>query len=216
MDTLNKIYRECSLKYSFIYPRYVSKCHPRDTTPDDENFTGKYKFPEDFVFENRTDELWYQRSKLQNGIIVPDNIEYDKKPNEYFFIKEISAEVFKNPVLNETEFYLNNLLDDQACLVKRSCGSWYGNTNTNERIKTMASVEIDGVKYTVSIKRIWGFEPDNVTSPDDLSSGVINGFSKRTYTLFVKHDDETDKDYYYPTVNNKILTNNQIKTIIRK
>lgn len=216
MNNLFDLYKECSLKYYFVYPRYISNCHPREITSEDVNFDGKYVYPEDYEFVNRTDELWYQKSKLKNGMIISDNDLIIKKiSNNTEVINYISdTETYFNPVKNEKTYYLNNLIDDPAALTKRSCGYWIGNTNTSERYQVMKPVTIDNVEYTVTIKRIWGFEPDLAESYDDISNGIINGFSKKKYTLFMTHDDINNMDVYIPTVKNKLLTSEMIKTII--
>ena len=70
----------------------------------------------------------------------------------------------------------------------------------------------DSEEYTVSLKRIWGFEPDKAESSSDISKGIIDGFSKKYYSVLVKKDGE--KDVYIPTVNGTPLTDTQIANII--
>lgn len=226
MDKIFSFYKECPLKYSFIYPRYISECYPRDVLETDENFTGHYIFPDDFEFINRTDELWHQKSKFKDGMIVPDNdLKVMKTENDNEVLNYISnSETYiHDNEPTETSHYLNNLLNDKACLIKRSCGYWIGNTNTKERYQEMKPFKLEGLEsgseyegkdFTVTMKKIYGFEPDLVSSVNDLSSGYVEGFSKKEYTLFVLLNSNGEVSSYIPTIGNELLTSSQIEQII--
>ena len=216
------IYKECSLYQNLVYPRYVS---------DIQNFS----FIPGVVYEDccivihREDELWYQKDKLAQMIVADNDLKIFDADDNIVYIADVETYISNSG--EEKVFYLNELLDDTACWIHRACGTWIGNTNTQERITEMKSTNVktswhvkegsdpeeytnivDAQEYTVALKRIWGFEPDKAESSSDISKGIIDGFSKKYYSVLVKKDN--DKDVYIPTVDGTPLTDTQIANII--
>ena len=186
--------KECPLFYNLVYPRYFSD-------------TVDFRFIPECVFElsddgiidiNRESELYWQLSKFNKDCLVVSKIN-----NICGFVSY------------DDSFILNidYLLDDSDCFIRLSCGTWIGNTNYKERVTDMKPVKIEDKTYTLSIKRIWGFEPDLVENPEDITTGIIDGFSKKKYNVFVLKNDN-DEEEYIPTLFGKLMTSSQIEEII--
>lgn len=202
-------FKECPLYYNLVYPRYISELSDFNfipVPPEDTEYTGG------FVKIDREDELWWQASTYnKDGLVVP--------------LFNFSESFISNDG-TETVYYINQLLDDEQCFIHRSCNTWYGNTNRNERVVDMKPCKIveqwnvdppsyprDSSDYTVSLKRIWGFEPDKAESSSDISKGIIDGFSKKKYSVLI-YKDGNNEDVFIPTVNGTPLTDIQISDII--
>jgi len=193
-----EIYKECSLYKSFIYQRYVSELADFYFKP---NYGDTPVYTDSFIVIHKEDELWWQESTFNsNGFIIP----------VYKF-----SECYISNNGNDKVFYINYLLDDDEAFIHTSCGTWIGNTNTKERITAMKSSSLGGKEYTLALKRIWGFEPDLAESATSVSKGIINGFSKKKYSVLV-YTDSNDDVYYIPTVKGVPLDDSKITQIIEE
>lgn len=215
------IYRESTIYENFVYPRYVSELDGFKFKPIYKPYDFDVDYAESFLAHHREDELWYQKDKLAQMIVADNDLAIKDADDKLVYIADCETYI---PTAEDTDnvYYLNELLDDEACWIHMACGTWIGNTNRNERITEMKSTDVneswhsetiaDSEEYTVSLKRIWGFEPDKAESSSDISKGIIDGFSKKYYSVLVKKDGE--KNVYIPTVNGTPLTDTQIANII--
>lgn len=200
-----KQFKECSLYQNFVYPRYISELPDFPFKPvfnaDDETYL------DGFIKIDKEDELWWQSSTFNfDGVIVPTFTPYES------YISNDKT---------QKEYYINNLLDDTECFIHRSCGTWIGNTNTEERIKEKTSVDLvsntddhtrDLEDVTFADKKIWGFDPDKATL-DDLSEGLIDGFTQKSYTVVVAKD-SSENTIYLPIVEGVPLKESEVESII--
>lgn len=208
---MNNIYYESSLFTNFIYPRYFSELQRFSFIPN-------VVYDESYIAINKDDELWAQFSKYDNNLnmIVPDNdVPVKNTQGNILYISQTPHYFSKKVDGGGNHFivyYLDKLLNSEEVFVRLSCGTYIGNTNTNERIQQQKPVDVsnDLKNATLDYKRIWGFEPDNVI--DSIEDGIIDGFSKKKYAVFIIT--ENSKTKYIPTVKGAPLTDNDIQTIV--
>lgn len=208
---MNNIYHETTLFTSFVYPRYFNEIQRFSFIPN-------VVYTPCYIDVDREDELWFQYSKYDSdlNLVIPDNNvvvvnasgeEVYNSQTPHYYSKKLDGG--GNPYI---VYYLNDLLDDEQCFIRFSCGTYIGNTNTKERIvpqkTTNPSEEFKNV--TLAYKRIWGFEPDKAS--DSIEEGIIDGYSKKKYAVFIKVEDSKTK--YIPTVNGIPITDNDILTIV--
>lgn len=196
------IYKESTLYQNFIYPRYISEMTELSPLSMQED---------PIVPIEREDELWWQKSKLENGLSVKDSTVDVMSSNDT--INYVSHKIDTYFREEKETHVLDDLLDDKQCMILFACGTYYGNTNTDSRIKKEIPSVIENTEYTLALKRIWGFEPEMASSYEDISDGLINGFSKKYYTILVTKDSD-DNIIYLPTVKGKPLSEAQIETIV--
>lgn len=200
---LKNIYIESTTYQNLIYPRYKSDIQ-------DFSFIPGFEYENCFIAYNRENELWWQKDKKAEMIIADNDLAVFNESDNLVYIADVetyisnSGDVFSH--------YLNQLLDDEPYFIHMASGTWIGNTNQKERITKMKPSLIDGEEATLTIKKIWGFEPDNATQ-DDLTTGIIDGFSKKSYIIIVTKD-SNDKVIYVPSVEGTPLSEDQIKSII--
>lgn len=208
---MNNIYYDSSLFTNFIYPRYFSEIQRFSFIPN-------VIYNDPYIAINKEDELWAQFSKYDYNlnIIIPDNdVSVKNAQGEQIYVSQ-TPHYFSRKVdgggNHYIVYYLNELLNDEEVFVRLSCGTYIGNTNTDERIQQQTPVDVsnDIKEATLAFKRIWGFEPDNAV--DSIEDGVINGFSKKKYAVFIVT--ENSKTKYIPTVNGTPLTDNDMQTIV--
>lgn len=200
----DNIYREATLYENLVYPRYISEIQ-------DFSFIPNFEYEDCYIAHHLEDELWWQKDKLSEMIVADNDLVIKDASGNKVYIADVETYIPNSGGNNV--YYLNQLLDDEACFIHRACGTWIGNTNRNERVTEMKESDIGGVSYRLAIKKIWGFEPDLAESSSDISDGIINGFSKKYYNVLVKKDNN-DNDVYIPTVDGTPLSSTQITEII--